>query len=330
MPTGLFDQPFVHCGVCHRGSSPEDPLYLTSCAHTLCSQHMNAKFCPICQINDILVIKLTETKQLPDEIKMLFQPIPSLLENLHNVSQFQITGMVNQCHYYQDVCEKLKEKCSRQRQLLYQAKQELDSVAQLKSRITELEAQLQSQSTTSTSSVFSGLRTNYRATDTVDLTMDENSNQEESFIRKLKTTNLLRNKRHMVDLPNSDGNSDSSISDIMAESTQLDKQEAPRKRSSDLSNFSNNLPQALNKLRIVKRNHTFNNANGNKATSSKGHQGLVTHMRSSSSSNSTATTNTNMRAQTQTNLLMRRNTISRGPIGSSQRSNSSNKFRRIR
>ncbi|GAV52539.1 hypothetical protein ZYGR_0AG05300 [Zygosaccharomyces rouxii] len=323
MAPSLFDQPFVHCGVCHRHSSQDDPLYLTSCAHTLCSQHMNVKVCPICHISDILVIKLAESKQLPDEIKTLFQPIPSLLENLHNVSQFQITGMVNQCHYYQSVCEKLKEKCARQRQLLFQAKQELDSVAHLKSRIAELESQLQSQYTPSTSAVFSGLRANHRAPDTVDLTLEDN--QEESFIRKLKTTNSLRNKRHTVDLPNSENSSTSSISNIMAESTHVDKlinpPEITTKKSSDLSQFSNNLPHALNKLRIVKRNHTLNN--GGNATNSRGQQGLVTHMRSSTSSNNV------MRAQTQTNLLMRRNTTSRGPIGSSQGSNN-NKFRRVR
>ncbi|CAR26554.1 hypothetical protein ZYGR_0H03710 [Zygosaccharomyces rouxii] len=323
MPPSLFDQQFVHCGVCHRQSSQEDPLYLTSCAHTVCSQHMNVKICPICHISDILVIKLAESKQLPDEIKMLFQPIPSLLENLHNVSQFQITGMINQCHYYQDLCEKLKEKCARQRQLLFQAKQELDSVAHLKSRIAELESQLQLQSTPSTSAVFSGLRPNHRAPDTVDLTLEDN--KEESFIRKLKTTNSLRNKRHTVEVPNSNDSSNSSISNIMAESTQVDKltdpSEITSKKSSDLSQFSNNLPHALNKLRIVKRNHTLNN-NSN-ATTSRGHQGLVTHMRSSSSSNS------GMRAQTQTNLLMRRNTTSRAPIGNSQGTNN-NKFRRVR
>lgn len=331
MAAGIFDQLFVHCGICHKYSSQEDPLYLTSCAHTLCSQHINFKICPICHISDILVIKLTDSKQLPDEIKMLFQPIPSLLENIHNVSQFQITGMVNQCHYYQSVCERLKEKCARQKQLLFQAKQELDSAAHLKNRIAELESLLQSQSqshsrsqlqsTPSTSALFSGPRINHRASDTVDLTLEDN-NQEESFIRKLKNTNSLRNKKPAVDLPNSQNSADSSssISNILAESTQVDKitnnhSEIDRRKNPDLSQFSNNLPNALNKLRIVKRNHTINNK--------RDHQGLVTHMRSSTSGNNA------MRAQTQTNLLMRRNTTSRGPIGSSQ-GNRSNKFRKIR
>lgn len=324
MASSLFDQPFVHCGVCHRVSSQEDPLYLTSCAHTLCSQHMNIEICPICHISDILVIKLTDSKQLPDEIKMLFQPIPSLLENFHNVSQFQITGMVNQCHYYRSTCEKLKEKCARQRQLLFQAKEELDSVASLKNRIAELELRLQSQFTPSSSTVFSGLRTNHRAPDTVDLTLEDN--QEESFIRKLKTTNSLRNKRRTVDLPHSEDSSNSSISNVIAESTHVDnvtdQSEINRERSQNISEFSNNLPPALNKLQIVKRNHTLNN-NSN-TTISRGQQGLITHMRSSTGSNS------GMRAQTQTNLLMRRNTTTpRGSIGSSRKP-ANNKFRRVR
>lgn len=360
MPEGLFNQPFVYCGVCHRNSTKEDPLYLTSCAHTLCSQHLNNRTCPICATSDTLVIKLVENKQLPDDIKILFQPIPNVLENLYNVSQFQITGLVNQCQYYQEHCMKLREKCARQRQLLFQAKQELDSVAKLKSRVAELESMLKRRSdsiTGSASSVF----TETKPPDTVDLTLDESSMEEneESFIKKLKTTSSLRNKlmqplRHMPTSANSIADKSYTANSAIAESTQLSRYISTPGSQQEKGVFSSSsaappppisaapvapsstrlkgntaksqlhFPSALEKLRLVKRNHTYNSAD----SPSRGVQGLTPHMRSSSSSS---------RGQTQIGMMLRKNSTSHINVGSQSASSGSpatngnnNKFRRIR
>lgn len=349
MPEGLFDQPFVYCGVCHKHSTKEEPLYLTSCAHTLCLQHLNNTICPICGTRDILVIKLVETKQLPEDIRILFQPIPAVLENLYNVSQFQITGLVNQCQYYQENCIKLREKCARQRQLLYQAKEELDAVAKLKSRIAELEASLARRSghmNSSGSSVFTAMK----PPDTVDLTGDDHVLQrdEQSFIQKLKTSSSLRNKlQQPLKRQTSASVFDRSFNDneAIAESTQLDRfistpstlsgkkycsspivdpltkastaVRTDTRGSEDSKKGQSQFPSALDKLRIVKRNHTFNNTAG---SFSRGSQGLTPHMRSSN----------NM--QTQTGLLMRRNTSGQ-PNSNSEglaTAGTSKKFRRIR
>lgn len=362
MSEGLFNQAFVYCGVCHRNSTTEDPLYLTSCAHTLCSQHLNNRVCPICATCDILVIKLVENKQLPDDIKILFQPIPNVLENLYNVSQFQITGLVNQCQFYQDHCMKLREKCARQRQLLFQAKQELDSVATLKSRVAELESMLKGKRrsdsiTRSASSVF----TETRPADMVDLTLDESSieGNEESFIKKLKTTSSLRNKlmqplRNMPTSANLIVDKSYTANSAIAESTQLCRYMSTPGSQQEKNSFSSSsavlpppisaasvapsstrskgttaksqlhFPSALEKLRLVKRNHTYNSAD----SPSRGVQGLTPHMRSSSSSS---------RGQTQIGMMMRRNSTSQTNVGAKGTSSGSpatngnnNKFRRIR
>lgn len=202
MSDSIFEQPFVYCGVCHTRTSHGDPLRLTSCAHILCSQHspVTSKVCPICNSNDISIIKLMESKQLPTDIRIFFEPLPQLLESLYNVSQFQLKGLSNQCQYYQNHCLKLREKCARQQQLLYQAKIELDSMAILKKRIQELEAVLKHSNISSMS--VGVLPTNishqnhYQPPPTVDLTVDDNSLEEfeaKSFIKKLKKNSSLRN-----------------------------------------------------------------------------------------------------------------------------------------
>ncbi|CAI4047334.1 hypothetical protein N7582_004057 [Saccharomyces uvarum] len=202
MSDSIFEQPFVYCGVCHRRTSHGDPLRLTSCAHILCSQHspMTSKVCPICHSNDISIIKLVESKQLPTDIRIFFEPLPPLLESLYNVSQFQLKGLSNQCQYYQNHCLKLREKCARQQQLLYQAKVELDSMAGLKKRIQELETVLKHSNMSPMSmgimSTKNKHQSHYQPPPTVDLTIDDNSLEEfeaKSFIQKLKKNSSLRN-----------------------------------------------------------------------------------------------------------------------------------------
>lgn len=354
MSDGLFNQPFVYCGICHRQSSREDPLHLTSCAHILCSEHLNTAACPICKNKDVMAVRLVENKQLPQDIRDLFQPMSTLLENLYIVSQFQSSGLINQCHYYQEHCIKLREKCARQRQLLYQAKHELDSVARLKSRVAELEAMLAKHGESSgrfkstESSVFTALK----RPDTIDLTTETGdgiaAQDEHSFLRKLKNSSPLRHKLQrqvpLKAMPRSSEVVEKTFSadGAIAESTQLNGTAGDlyRKQSnssliegrssgnsavisnSDLGAKKTNtmsqsqFPSALNKLRIVKRNHTFNNVIG----ASRGHQGLNPHLTGSSS------------MQTQTGLLMRSNTSRQRSSGSESLigKGTNNKFRRIK
>ncbi|CCD27121.1 SUMO ligase CST9 NDAI_0J02290 [Naumovozyma dairenensis CBS 421] len=254
----LFDQPFVYCAICHRRSAKEDPLGLTSCAHILCSQHLSpSKICPACNTNDISIIRLVDNKTLPNDVKIFFEPIPQALESLYNVSQFQISGLRKQCQYYQNHCVKLREKCARQQQLLYKAKQELDSIPPLKKQITELENIIKRQeenmsrtknqnyligngrrnnnnnmytfpSCSSTSSSMG----NHPPPPTIDLTLDYDdggsesdiNNIEQTFINKLKKTSSLR-KNLQQNRNNSNNNSGIMMTSsknipIVAESTQ--------------------------------------------------------------------------------------------------------------
>lgn len=342
MAEGLFNQPFVYCNLCHRPSTKENPLNLTSCAHTLCSQHLNQSTCPVCGTGDILAIKLVEAKELPQEIKSLFLPTPAVLENLYNASQFQMTGLTNQCQYFQEQCIKLREKCARQRQLLYQAKEELDAVTGLRARIAELEAivargSIQNSHAKSTSSpMFTALK----PPTTVDLTTEDHlqKGNQHFFLQKLKASSSLKTQMHHRQLPQNQSQTSSSSfgesfgnSGAVAESTQIeDFSLSPAKvpivvdANSGMAGGiekcqkeQSQFPTALDKLRIVKRNHTFNS---NTRSFSRGNQGLTSHTRSSSTS------------QTQTALLMRRGTTSQGGAGPDMLASkgASNKFRRMK
>ena len=206
MPQNNFNQPYIYCSICHRHYTREDPLNLTSCAHTLCTAHTTTTgICPVCDTRDISIIRLNENKTLPRDVQIFFEPLPEMLETLHNISQFQLNGLIGQVHYFQNHCIKLREKVARQQQLLYKAKQELDTVANLKSKVSELEYQLRraQESTGTRSNFFSGgsFSGSSRQTSdkslslhppvTVDLTMDDGGYEERNFVSKLKKNSLL-------------------------------------------------------------------------------------------------------------------------------------------
>ncbi|SMN22683.1 similar to Saccharomyces cerevisiae YLR394W CST9 SUMO E3 ligase [Maudiozyma saulgeensis] len=213
MNSHLFEQSFVYCNVCHRRHSIGDPLNLTSCAHILCSLHVeNSRTCPVCNTDDISIIKLAVDKNLPADVISYFEPLPNLLETIYNVSQFQQQALVNQIQYYQTHCVKLREKVARQQQLLYKAKQELDSVSRLRSRIMELESQLKHENANPQSiSKFFDSRNSQKAITsysqehnmeppmTVDLTLDDSETDGNTFLTKLKKKTSLRNniENHM-------------------------------------------------------------------------------------------------------------------------------------
>ncbi|CAB4256166.1 similar to Saccharomyces cerevisiae YLR394W CST9 SUMO E3 ligase [Maudiozyma barnettii] len=388
MNSHLFEQNFVYCNVCHRRHSHGDPLNLTSCAHILCSLHVENKHtCPVCDTDDISIIKLAVDKNLPPDVISFFEPLPNLLETIYNVSQFQQQALVNQIQYYQTHCVKLREKVARQQQLLYKAKQELDGVSKLRNRIIDLESQLKHNNTNSQGiSKFFDSRNSHKASTsygddhniqppmTVDLTMDDSENDGNTFLSKLKKKSSIRN--HMdrnnrnlggllqtkVNFPNVSSMQTttkiqrsitdySSPSDIQkyapnnnvstneafeAESTHLAKyiyspnngrtdtkdnrgmgisslsslstEGASHERSSLTYSSSNNnqtknrnsyintnrnkFPQALDRLRITKRNNTINNTNNESTRSISNSQGIIAHMRSSR--NRTTTNNINM------------------------------------
>ena len=265
--SGIFNQTFVYCGVCHRRSTLGDPLSLTSCAHILCSQHvLPSKVCPICQTNDISIILLTDSKPLPNDVRIFFEPMPQVLEQLYNVSQFQMNGWINQCKYYQSHCVKLREKCARQQQLLYQAKQELDAITTYKNKIKELEniikrqniTRLEFQQSSRSLSTSSSLMGKHPPPPTVDLTLDDDEEhsleaiEEASFLNKLKKTSSLWNSKTKVNnkanargqrkkqsqiLPSNNNNNHTSIT-IAAESTQLNRQGYSPTTNSVNSNIS--------------------------------------------------------------------------------------------
>lgn len=231
MSDTIFDKNFVFCSICHQRAATGNPLILTSCAHILCDKHLPVdNICPICKTNDISTIRLIKQQVLPNDVKLFFQPLPTLIENIYNISIFQINGLNEQVHYYQVHCIKLREKVARQQQLLYQAKNELDKIPLLKQKIQYLEGSVQSLTRTISAttknktpivddylngskyktSPFLNKKSNtsfglnsensYMHTQpppTVDLTIDsddynEEQQQQQNFVSKLKRSQVLR------------------------------------------------------------------------------------------------------------------------------------------
>lgn len=229
MSDNAFNQFFVFCSVCHQRSSTGSPLLLSSCAHLLCSKHFpQDSTCPVCQTKDISTIKLLETKSLPGDVKIFFEPLPNILENIYNVSLFQMNGLNEQVLYYQQHCIKLREKVARQQQLLYQAKNELDNIPALKQKIQLLEETIQQYRVRSKNSSKGGIQgiqeqspffqkkaksifhsASREPPPTVDLTTDNDSNdyeeQQQRFVSKLKQNsswNTKKNRNHATSQSN--------------------------------------------------------------------------------------------------------------------------------
>lgn len=323
----------------------------------------------LCDAHDVSVVKLSDDRQLPQDIRVFFQPIQQTLEVLYNVSQFQMIGLINQCKYYQDHVLKLQAKCAKQRQLLFQAKNELDSIPKLKSKITELESQLKkmkneetpffskqnfgngkrglpnsssSSYQRSSTSIFSNVKNQFRHPPaTVDLTLEDDDDIEGNFVKKLRQNSNLKKT-----YPTTSSN-------IVAESTHIDNvlpddsfydnrnlrqtvsRQVPSRNSitSDMPNDINDkmqFPTALEKLRIVRRNNTLSST-PTKNSFSESQGGILNHMRSSGATNIRET------FKTQSSIpSIRRSSTSQQPLskfqnsGADELNTSTNKIRRIR
>ncbi|KAL3231411.1 Chromosome stability protein 9 [Nakaseomyces bracarensis] len=112
-----------------------------------------------------------------------------LIQNVYNAANFQVSGLSEQCQYYQKVCLTLKEKCGRQQQLLFKAKQELDNIPKLRNRIKELEEKLKYSSSSDVDRVRRVSKSNSNVPPTVDLTQE---NDDEQFISKFKSNRVLK------------------------------------------------------------------------------------------------------------------------------------------
>lgn len=271
-----LNQLWVNCSCCHKpyGENEQDSFWLTSCAHILCEKHYksNMSCCPLCGKHGISLLSLDgDTSQLPLEVQSFFIPFTAQLEPLYTVANFQWDSMAQLCQYYRQMCLKLQEKCNRQRQLLYQAKTELDKYSVLKNDLKTRNGDLlQTASAMSTP-------TNQLA-------------DQESFVTKLQNSHRLKPQR---------GDSSLSVSNVLAESTSINTKLTPisipnsassvssppkklanstfESRSSSKQTGNKPLPNALERLKLKRSN-----------TSTVSSRGILSHMRMNSSQNMSA------------------------------------------
>ncbi|CCH62955.1 hypothetical protein TBLA_0I02990 [Henningerozyma blattae CBS 6284] len=151
----LFNQPFVFCNICYKKSTKQSPLYITSCAHILCSTHLHVEKinnntiqnnCLYCDTNNISIIKLDDEKNLPYDILSYFKPFSisnsNLLETFLNVSNFQFNNLINHFSHLQSINSKLNLRLIRQKNLLAEAKISIDQIPILKNEIENLKSKL--------------------------------------------------------------------------------------------------------------------------------------------------------------------------------------------
>ena len=302
MPSRPVDlnQVWVNCSKCHKPYSSNSEtengkFWLTSCAHIVCSKHCNGSttVCPVCGTERVSVLPLDDdSSKLPTEVQSFFKPFTSQLEPLYTVANFQWDSMVQVCGYYRQMCVKLQEKCNRQRELLVQAKEELDKYTALKNELR--------MGKSATVAPSSGSQTVSR--NIFNARNDVSSENHESFVSKLQNSHRLsKPSRSLVNgqEPTSSPSS-SSITNILAESTSINKihqiedpivpttpQTTVMNTSSKSTNsyskplskqgaVSKSLPNALERLKLRRS-----------STSTISSRGILSYMRINSSQTST-------------------------------------------
>ncbi|RLV96057.1 Chromosome stability protein 9 [Spathaspora sp. JA1] len=145
-----LDLPYIYCGICLKNveeisRTSSKKLYLTSCAHLTCKQHIQQSFgnsvtCPICQTQNASIVPMDES--LPAELKQFFVPSPQQVETLISSVNFQYCSLIEMVNHYKSANLKLNDKLKKSKELLYAAKEEVLELQGFKSQVEDLKSQV--------------------------------------------------------------------------------------------------------------------------------------------------------------------------------------------
>ncbi|GMG31036.1 unnamed protein product [Ambrosiozyma monospora] len=86
--------------------------------------------CPVCSTTGISILEINDG--LPADLKSYFKPFPSQLETFFANAQFQYVGMVEKLEFKEQVVRKLNYKISKLKELLLQAKDEINLMNEIR------------------------------------------------------------------------------------------------------------------------------------------------------------------------------------------------------
>lgn len=121
-------QEFIYCGVCYRGFEEDEcGLYLTSCAHICCNQHiltnnLQETTCPICH-SYVSAMKIDD--ELPPEISSFLTPFSKHFALMASQSTFQFCALNRKLDHYKKDNHRLLQKIKVQKQLIEVANNDL-------------------------------------------------------------------------------------------------------------------------------------------------------------------------------------------------------------
>ena len=133
---------YLYCGICYKNIR-DTTLYLTSCAHVICEEHVERDYCNKCKNRGVSIIKIEKDLNLiEDNIRDIIEPSYEKLSNLQLGNKFQFEQMKGLIDYYKNNVKNLREKNNRLKELLRKSRNELDKCSGYQKEIEELKKEI--------------------------------------------------------------------------------------------------------------------------------------------------------------------------------------------
>lgn len=133
---------YLYCGICYKNIR-DTTLYLTSCAHVICEEHVERDYCNKCKNRGVSIIKIEKDLNLiEDNIRDIIEPSYEKLSNLQFGNKFQFEQMKGLIDYYKNNAKVLREKNNRLKELLRKSRNELDKCSGYQREIEELKKEI--------------------------------------------------------------------------------------------------------------------------------------------------------------------------------------------
>ncbi|GMM43620.1 SUMO ligase [Pichia kluyveri] len=133
---------YLYCGICYKNIR-DTTLYLTSCAHVICEEHVERDYCNKCKNRGVSIIKIEKDLNLiEDNIRDIIEPSYEKLSNLQFGNKFQFEQMKGLIDYYKNNVKNLREKNNRLKELLRKSRNELDKCSGYQKEIEELKKEI--------------------------------------------------------------------------------------------------------------------------------------------------------------------------------------------
>ena len=271
---------YLYCGICYKNIR-DTTLYLTSCAHVICEEHVERDYCNKCKNRGVSIIKIEKDLNLiEDNIRDIIEPSYEKLSNLQFGNKFQFEQMKGLIDYYKNNVKNLREKNNRLKELLRKSRNELDKCSGYQKEIEELKKEIKDRDIKERS------LSNGKGIEFV--------NKLKKFSMKSRENSVTRDDQRNNDLRNNDNNNHIRNMSIQAESTNINTSSLIRSNlsSSKIGNGNGNGNGGGNRGRIMSSMGNISSSLNSSSSSSR--MGIKSSSSSSSSSSINGSNNMNM------------------------------------